>query len=147
MCKIISAACGMFLAVCLLAAPANAHDVIVKRNSNLRAEATTASAVLKLLKPGNEAILLDRTKRAGYFRVLPKVSVGFLWGNVGFLWGNNVRILPEYDRGQWKHWVDADGDCQKARDEVLIAESTIPVMFKAGATCKVIAGRWLGMDV
>ena len=39
--------------------------------------------------------------------------------------------------------MDADSDCQKTRDEVLIAESTIPVMFKTARNCKFAAGRWL----
>ena len=50
--------------------------------------------------------------------------------------------IPEYDRGQWKHWVDEDGDCQDARQEVLIAESLEEVTYEADRQCRVEWGRW-----
>jgi hypothetical protein len=56
-----------------------------------------------------------------------------------------VRSLPQsaetpdgYDRDRFKHWVDADKDCQDTREEVLIAESKVPI-----SGCTVTTGRWL----
>ena len=55
-----------------------------------------------------------------------------------------MEIKPEvtsgYDRGLFKHWIDADGDSCNAREEVLIIESLEPVILGAG--CKVLTGRW-----
>jgi hypothetical protein len=48
-----------------------------------------------------------------------------------------------YDRGAWPHWIDADGDCQNTRHELLIAESREPVSYKARRPCKVRRGLWL----
>ena len=55
-----------------------------------------------------------------------------------------VRALPQaaetpkgYDRDLFEHWVDADGDCQDTREEVLIAESRTPL-----SGCTVTTGTW-----
>ena len=50
--------------------------------------------------------------------------------------------LPEYDRGDWRHWLDADRDCQNTRHETLAAESAAAVSFATPEGCRVAAGRW-----
>ena len=67
-------------------------------------------------------------------------------------YGNSVLTLkiseiaagiPDYDRGDWKHWTDKDGDCQNIRHEVLIEESLKDVSFKSDRQCQVATGEWL----
>ncbi|WP_395690634.1 HNH endonuclease family protein [Nocardioides sp.] len=55
-----------------------------------------------------------------------------------------VRALPVaaetpsgYDRDLFRHWVDADGDCQDTREEVLVAESRVPI-----GGCTITTGEW-----
>ena len=52
--------------------------------------------------------------------------------------------IPEYDPSQWKHWVDADGDCRDTRQEVLVRESLSEVAFETDGRCRVEKGQWYG---
>jgi len=47
-----------------------------------------------------------------------------------------------YDRGDWPHWDDEDGDCQDSRAEALIRASQTPVSFTRKDHCIVASGRW-----
>lgn len=51
--------------------------------------------------------------------------------------------LPDYYRDDWKHWTNSDGDCQDARQEVLVAESRASVAYRTDRQCRVSAGEWL----
>ncbi len=47
-----------------------------------------------------------------------------------------------YDRTLFPHWVDANGDCQNARAEVLISEADATVTYTSSSRCTVATGRW-----
>ena len=53
--------------------------------------------------------------------------------------------IPVYSRSEWKHWENHDGDCQDARQEVLVEESLVPVTYKTDRECRVETGRWYGV--
>ncbi len=50
-----------------------------------------------------------------------------------------------YNRKDWPHWIDKDGDCQNTRQELLIATSKVSVQFKNAKRCTVRFGQWYGV--
>ena len=56
--------------------------------------------------------------------------------------GSAASAQPSYRRADWRHWIDADRDCQDTRQEVLIEESLIQVTLSPDG-CRVLAGQWL----
>jgi hypothetical protein len=47
-----------------------------------------------------------------------------------------------YNRSDWPHWLDSDGDCQNTRHEILIQTSTKPITYKTEDACNVLTGEW-----
>lgn len=47
-----------------------------------------------------------------------------------------------YDRDDYNHWIDRDGDCQNERHELLIDSSQTRVTFGDRDNCYVETGRW-----
>ena len=53
--------------------------------------------------------------------------------------------IPIYDRDDWSHWSDDDGDCQNVRHEVLQDETFETVTFTTSSNCYVDTGKWYGV--
>lgn len=48
-----------------------------------------------------------------------------------------------YDRDEWSHWLDSDGDCMNRRHEVFLAQSIGNVRLSSDG-CRVLGGEWTG---
>ena len=59
-------------------------------------------------------------------------------------WSACAQSIPDYDRSDWNHWIDNDGDCLDTRHELLLRESLTSVTFKQNSNCKVAGGLWFG---
>jgi hypothetical protein len=52
------------------------------------------------------------------------------------------EVRTGYTRDSFRHWIDADRDCQDTRAEVLQVETRIAVTFTSLSRCTVATGRW-----
>ena len=50
--------------------------------------------------------------------------------------------MEPYDRSDYRHWIDVDGDCQNTRAETLIRHSERTVRFATARGCRVVTGLW-----
>ncbi len=48
-----------------------------------------------------------------------------------------------YDRSKFTHWIDANGDCQNTRQEVLVGESRLAPSYTTSSRCTVRTGQWI----
>ena len=55
----------------------------------------------------------------------------------------DTQVSIRYQRDDWPHWSDEDGDCQNTRQELLILSSLAPVTFTSERGCTVASGQWL----
>ena len=64
-------------------------------------------------------------------------------GYLGFVLSFIVLVAnADYNRKNWRHWIDVDRDCQNTRQEMLITQSQKEVVFKTDRGCTVLSGLW-----
>ena len=126
---------ALSLAAILLVALASGCDAVEERISGTTStppppSATTPATPPQSTTPPSPRREATSTSTSGL--VLPVSIAG------------ETADLPDYDRGDWRHWTDEDRDCQNARQEVLIAESATAVTFQSDDECRVATGQWTG---
>ena len=77
-----------FLVLALLCVTAAAQTAVVRRNVNLRPDASTDNDPIETLRPGAQLTLLEPDPTGGFYHVTAPD------GQTGFVWGRNIRIQP-----------------------------------------------------
>ena len=54
--------------------------------------------------------------------------------------GYTEEEIPPYVRSEWKHWIDADKDCENTREEALVRDATL--VFWTNDKCTPTMGIW-----
>jgi hypothetical protein len=139
------------LVILLLVIPTSqaAEYLEVRREATIYAEPAKSSTRLADVLQGesNKPLLLELVtveRSHGYYLVyLPDSR------KQGWVYKTYVRRHPgpeprreAYRRSLYKHWIDADGDCQDTRQEVLIRDATGKVDFEKPKKCNVVRGQW-----
>src|SRR5216684_4497220 len=77
-----------FFVLCLLwTSLATAQTTVVKRNVNLRSDASTASDIIEGLKPGAQLQLVEPDQTNGFYHVTAAD------GQSGWVWARNIKVL------------------------------------------------------
>jgi hypothetical protein len=142
----------------------------VRRDATIKKEPAPDATVRSRPDIGEFLALIEPTQTNGYYRAqragepagwvyrtLVRRHPGTLPGQPNNNGGGNVEDpadpaedpgadIPAYDRNEWQHWIDEDGDCQSTRNEVLIRDADGPITFRPradGRQCAVASGRWV----
>ncbi|MCP4674372.1 MAG: HNH endonuclease, partial [Deltaproteobacteria bacterium] len=54
-----------------------------------------------------------------------------------------TRPQTPYNRKDWPHWIDEDGDCQNTRSEILQRDNIGTIKWKRNKPCNVSWGKWV----
>lgn len=128
----------VLLAILLTAVAINTADAqvaVVIQPVHLRADPSTNQPPLRLLFPPERLQLIPPKEEGDFYRVRTEGN------DTGWVWKRNVSLYKRDDWMRQGKWLDANGDCQDTRHEVLIAESSLTVTFNPSG-CRVIAGQW-----
>lgn len=139
-----------WLALATASVAGAAEFVEIRRDATLYLQPNRRSEVVVRVRPDAAegpflARLLRREAENGYYHVrLPSHEEGWIYKTlVRRSSGRDVQ-RPSYRRALYPHWIDEDGDCQKARDEVLIRDDDDGIVtFQDRNRCKVAGGTWL----
>lgn len=145
------AAATMLVALCLAMPASRAAEYLeVRREARVYAEPDKKSILLTEVTPGEVGKpqlleLVTTEKSNGYYSVYLPAS-----RKPGWIYKTYVRRHPGpeprysvYRRSLYKHWIDADKDCQDTRQEVLIRDATGRIEFEKPRKCTVVHGQWL----